>query len=175
MDMASKAERRKAFFREIGGIVLGVLIALTLGAMATAAGWQLDAADARRALSLELGEIIGQGQERVGADRCIEQRLDRIGLVIDAAADSGMLAPLGDIGDPLFRTWSHGVWDSTLSAETASHMNRNTLDNLSGVYEFVTILNRENAMEIESWTELYALVGPGRAITLRKSRRCGSR
>lgn len=64
-------------------------------------------------------------------------------MIIDSAAASGTLAPLGAIGNPLFRTGSHGVWDSTLSADTANHMNLNPLDNLSGVYEFATILNRE--------------------------------
>lgn len=158
-------ERRQAFVREIAGIVLGVLIALALGALATAIGWRVDAADARRALSLELGEIIGQGREREIANACIEARLDKVAAVIDAAEVTGRLPPVGEIGDPPWRTWSHGVWDSTISSDVASHMDRDTLDNLSGAYEFVTILNRESAFEFESWTRLYGMVGPGRATT----------
>lgn len=157
--------RSQAFVREIGGIVLGVLIALALGALATAVGWRMDAADARRALSLELGEIIGQGRERELANACIEARLDKVAAVIDAAEVTGRLPPLGEIGDPPWRTWSHGVWDSTISSDIASHMDRETLDNLSGAYEFVTILNRESAFELENWTSLYGLVGPGRATS----------
>lgn len=160
-----RAQRRKSFLTEIGSIVLGVLIALALGAVATAVGWRVDAADARRALGLELGEIIGQGEERVLRNACIEARLDAIGKVLDAAGLSGRLPPLGSIGAPMFRTWSHGVWDSTISADIASHMDRDTLDNLSGVYEFVGIINREAAKEIETYTDLYALVGPGRTIS----------
>ena len=161
----SLSERSQAFVREIGGIVLGVLIALSLGAVATAVGWRMDAADARRALSLELGEIIGQGRERELANACIEARLDKVAAAIDAAELTGRLPPLGEIGDPPWRTWSHGVWDSTISSDIASHMDRETLDNLSGAYEFVTILNRESAFEFESWTRLYGMVGPGRATT----------
>lgn len=159
-----RAQRRRTFFTELGSIVLGVLIALALGAVATAVGWRVDAADARRALSLELGEIIGQGEERVLRNACIEARLDAIGKVLDEAGRSGRLPPLGSIGSPMFRTWSHGVWDSTISADIASHMDRDTLDNLSGVYEFVGIINREAAKEIDTYTDLHALVGPGRAI-----------
>ena len=131
---AAASDRRRAFLREISGIVLGVLIALALGAVATWIGWQLDAADARRALALELGEIIGQGEERVAARTCLESRFDQIGAILDRASQTGRLPPVGDIGNPLFRTWSSGVWDSTLNAETASHMDRETLDNLSGAY-----------------------------------------
>jgi hypothetical protein len=116
----TRAERRRAFAREIAGIVLGVLIALALGAVAAAIGWQIDAIDARRALSLELGEIRGQAEERVLARDCIEQRLDSVATVLDQAEASGQLPPLGPIGDPPFLTWSTGVWDSTISADIAS-------------------------------------------------------
>jgi hypothetical protein len=160
----SEGERRRAFLREIASIVLGVLIALMFGAAATWVGWQIDAADARRALALELGEIIGQGEERVNARTCLEQRYDQIGAILDQAEASGRLPPVGDLGNPLFRTWSSGVWDSTIGADTASHMDRETLDNLSGAYEFVTLLRAESGVENDNWTELYTIVGPGRAI-----------
>ncbi len=100
----TRAWRRRAFVREIFGIVLGVLIALALGAVASAIGWQIDAIDARRALALELGEILGQAQERVIARDCIEHRLDAVAAVLDQAAASGQLPPLGDLGDPPRRT-----------------------------------------------------------------------
>ena len=160
----TRADRRRAFAREIAGIVLGVLIALALGAVAAAIGWQLDARDARRALALELGEILGQAQERVIARDCIEQRLDSIATVLDQADASGQLPPLGEIGNPPFRTWSTGVWDSTISADIASHMDRELLDNLSGAYEFVHIFTRETQAEMVAWTDLYAIVGPGRPL-----------
>ena len=160
----TRADRRRAFAREIAGIVLGVLIALALGAVAAAIGWQIDAIDARRALALELGEILGQAQERVIAKDCIEQRLDSIATVLDQSEATGQLPPLGEIGNPPFRTWSTGVWDSTISADIASHMDRELLDNLSGAYEFVHIFTRETQAEMVAWTDLYAIVGPGRPV-----------
>jgi len=165
MTTQTKAERRQAFIREIAGIVLGVLIALSLGAVATAIGWRLDAREARDALALELGEIIGQGTERVAAYHCIERRFDAVAALLDGAAASGTLPPVGDIGDPPFRTWSTGVWDSTISSNTASHMDRDTLDNLSGVYEFMTVINHEVLVETDSWSTMYTIVGPGRPVT----------
>jgi hypothetical protein len=161
----TRQARRKAYLKEIGGIVVGVVIALMLGAVATWVGWMLDAADAKRALALELGEILGQAEERVIARDCIEQRLDVLGATLDQAAATGQLPPQAAFGDPPFRTWSTGVWDSTISADIASHMDRELLDNLSGEYEFVRILSRETQAENDAWTALYAMVGPGRPIT----------
>jgi hypothetical protein len=160
----TKSERRQAFVREIASIVLGVLIALALGAVATEIGWRLDVAEAREALGLELGEILGQADERVSGKDCIESRLDQLGAVLDQAAASGQLPPLGNLGDPPFRTWSRGVWTSTVSADIASHMDRDTLDNLSSAYDFVDLIAREAQKENDAWTALFTMVGPGRVI-----------
>ena len=160
----SRVLRRK-FLREIGSIVLGVLIALALGAVAGEIGWKMEVGDAKAAIANELGEIVGQGRERIAADACIEKRLDGIGALIDAAPVDGRLPPTGRLGDPIFRTWSTGVWDSTRSAQIASHMGRDLQDDLSGVYRFVDIINEATDHEVEAWTRLYAIVGPGRTIS----------
>src|SRR5215218_8138364 len=112
---ASRRDRLKSRLREIGNIVLGVLIALGLGAIASEIGWKLEAASARSALADELGEIIGQGLARERADRCIERKLDAIAAILTKAEDSGRLPAVGSIGDPMYRTWSSGVWESTIS------------------------------------------------------------
>lgn len=150
--------------RDIGEIVLGVLIALALGAVASEIGWKIEIFQARQAIANELGEIIGQGRERVRADRCVERRLDAIGAIIAKGEADGRLPPTGSLGNPLFRTWSTGVWDSTRSAQIASKMDREEQDDLSGVYRIVDVINRANDEELAAWTELYAIVGPGRAI-----------
>ena len=41
---------------------------------------------------------------------------------------------------------------------------RELLDNLSGAYEFVHIFTRETQAEMVAWTDLYAIVGPGRPL-----------
>jgi len=161
---ATRRERWKSRLREIGNIVLGVLIALGLGAIANEVGWKVEAASARSALADELGEIIGQGLERERADACIERKLDAIAAILTEAERTGRLPPTGSIGNPMYRTWSTGVWESTLNADIGSHMNRETLDNLSGVYRFVGDIETASETEIEAWTRLYAIVGPGRAI-----------
>lgn len=159
-----RSERGRKRVAEIGEIVLGVLIALGLGAVATEIGWRIEVSNARDAIADELGEIVGQARERERADACIERKLDAVASVLNEAERTGTLPPTGRIGSPMYRTWSRGVWDSTLSAEIASHFDREGLDNLSGAYQFVDIINRRTEQELEAWTRLYAIAGPGRRI-----------
>jgi hypothetical protein len=157
--------KRRKFLREIGSIVLGVLIALALGAVAAEIGWVIDVQNAKKAIGEELGEIVGQGQERVRLYPCVERKLTAVGDILNDADRSGRLPAVGDIGNPAWRTWPHNVWDSTIGSDTAAHFSRDTLDNISGVYELVSLINRYTDEEIEAWRRLYAIVGPGRPIT----------
>jgi hypothetical protein len=159
-----RSERTRKFLREVGSVVLGVLVALALGAVASEIGWRIEVAEARGALAEEMGEVLGQARERERLQSCFDRKLDAVAAIVDKAALDGRLPPVGDLGDPLVRTWSRGVWDSTQNAETAAHFDRETLDNLSGVYEFVDRLNRINERELDLWTRLYTIVGPGRPI-----------
>lgn len=159
----SRVKRRK-MLRDVGEIVLGVVIALALGAVASEIGWKLEVRKAKAALSSELGEIVGQALQRERADACIERRLDAIGSILDAAQESGRLPPVGDIGQPLSRTWSTDVWDATRSADIASHMERSEIDDISGVYSLIAVVRDATQDEIDAWIELYAIVGPGRAL-----------
>lgn len=159
---AQEHVRRSA--REVGKIVLGVLIALGLGAVASEIGWQIEVRAARRALSPELGELIGQGDERVRVSRCVQRRLDRVADLLEVAARSGRLPPAAPIGAPPYRTWPRGVWDSTINAQTAAHFDREELDQYSSAYAFTVQIERAHMRELEVWTALHAVVGPGRPV-----------
>lgn len=159
----SRVKRRKTI-RDIGEIVLGVLIALALGAVASEIGWKIEVWQAKRALSAELGEIVGQALQRERADRCIEARLDAIATLLDATETSGRLPPVGDIGQPLSRTWSTDVWDATRAADIASHMDRSEIDDISGVYSLIALVSEATDDEARAWIELFGIVGPGRAV-----------
>jgi len=157
--------RRRKWLDELTSVVVGVLIALGLGAVAGEIGWQIEVMNARAALASELGELIGQGEERDRINACVERRLDQIADVVAAAETSGRLPPLAALEAPPWRTWSRGVWASTLSAQTASHFDRDLLDNYSGAYEFADLIADNGRRELEAWTAISALSGPGRAFS----------
>lgn len=159
------SERARKRRSEIGDIVLGVLIALALGAVATWIGWRIDVAKAEDSLADELGEIAGQGAFRERTYACQEAKLDQLAGMLDAADRTGRLPPTGPIGEPVNLSWSRGVWDSTVGSDTAGHFGRSMLDNLSGAYGMVDIINARSQAELDAWTRLYAIVGPGRTVS----------
>lgn len=160
-----RTERWQKFAREVGSVVLGVLIALGLGAIAGEIGWKIEVANARNAMQVELGELIGQGEEREKTYQCVETRLDQLAAIVGAAEQSGRLPPLGAIDQPPWRTWPRGIWNSTVSAQTASHFDRDLLDNYSSAYDFAEHMANISTREVDVWTQLAAVVGPGRSFS----------
>lgn len=155
----------RPFVVEVGKIVLGVLVALGLGAVATEIGWRVEVGRARDALAFELGETVGQAQERINHSPCVERRLDELTRIVEQAAVDGRLPPLGAINKPEFWTWNRGVWDSAVSSQAATHFPREEAGAFVGANEFVTILRDTSLRELEVWTRLYGLVGPGRRVS----------
>jgi hypothetical protein len=159
-----RSERTAKFLRETGSVTFGVLIALGLGAIATEIGWRVEVMRGRAAMAEELGEIIGQAQERLKLGNCIERRLDLVADLVDAAEASGRLPPLGPIGAPPFRTWTHGVYDNAVSAGTTAHLGRADQDNLSAIYDFVNVIAASDQRALEQWTRLAGIQGRGRPL-----------
>lgn len=157
-------QRWRRFLGEVGIIVLGVLIALGLGAVATEIGWRVEASVARKAIGLELGGALGAAIERTRFAPCVERRLDELALFVDRAATTGRLPPLGDVRSPPLRRWNRGIWDSSISAQTTSHFNSVDLSAYVAAYQYIDLLGATNRQEIAAWTAIYALVGPGRAL-----------
>jgi hypothetical protein len=154
----------RKFVGEVGVIILGVLIALGLGALASGVGWWNEVRQARDALRFELSESMEQVIERIRFSRCVEKRLDDIARIVDEAASTGRLRPLGDIGAPAFRSWPHGVGEGIVNSGVATHFDPEELGAISSLNEFFAILADANQRELDVWTRLHALVGPGRAF-----------
>lgn len=160
----------RRFFGEVGIIILGVMVALGLGAIATEIGWRRDVTDARAALAFEFGDGIGQGKLIVRVTPCVEQRLDQLTRIVADAESSGRLPPVGAIGTPPWHTWDSGVWDSAIASQTVSHFPPDEASGIVGFYNFLSILRENTSRELDLWTRLYALVGPGRIFTAEEAR-----
>lgn len=159
-----KRERHKEFLRELSSIVLGVLIALGFGALATDIGWSFDARAARTSLSDELGEAAGQAQSRVYVDGCVERRLDAIASIVDEGERNGRLPPVGQFEGPNWFTWDSNVWQSVMAAGTAPHFSTEDQSGYGGAYAFISHLDAANNEELREWAPLSVVVGPGRPI-----------
>ena len=152
----------RAFAGEVAIIVLGVLIALGAEQVVETIHWRQRLHDSDRALELELGESVGQAIVRVRENSCVEQRLDWLAVVVDQAAASKHLPPIGRVPPPIYFSWPSGAWQSMVSGDIANHQDREKLQALSGAYDFIADINQLQLREIDVWTNVYQLVGPGR-------------
>ena len=85
----------REFAGEVGIIVIGVLIALGAEQLLENWHWRQRIDESDKALALELGELVGQAVVRVDESPCVEQRLDWLATVVDAAAASKRLPAIG--------------------------------------------------------------------------------
>jgi len=154
----------REFLSEIVVIVIGVAIALTGEQAVEWLHWRSQVAEAETVLGYELTETVGQGDERLVVSACVDRRLDLLSLIIEQAGASSRLPASGDIGAPPVRTWTRGVWESSLSAQTVAHMSVERRGAYAVTYGFEEILAQTNPRELDVWTQLYVLVGPGRPI-----------
>jgi hypothetical protein len=152
----------REFLSEMSVIVLGILIALGGEQLIETLHWRYEVRETEARLAGELGANAAIAMWRVHTASCVEKRLDEIGGIIDAAATSGKLPPIGALGQPLWYLWGHGTWDSAVASQTATHFPAQRLANFAVAYQFISRLGEINQRELEAWTDLWVLVGPGR-------------
>jgi hypothetical protein len=157
-------ERQSKFAKEVGIIILGVLIALGLGAIATEIGWRIEVRAARQQLRYELGHNFERLRVWESAKDCTERRLNQLAKILAEASATRRLPPVGAFVGPPVGTWPRGVWESENAAQTAAHFPSRELASISrlyGLFEGVALVNLEAR---DAWITLSMMAGPGRPL-----------
>ena len=154
----------REFLKEVGIIVLGVSIALTGEQAVEWWHWRSEVAKAREVIATEMAQNLVGAILRLRTQGCIERRLDTLTDILDAASRSGQLPPVGEIGQPPPRQWRNGAWESVVAAETATHFPRQQLADLGSLYELVARMEGLAQFNLQAWSELYPMIGPGRRL-----------
>ena len=152
----------REFGIEIATIICGILIALALEQAIEAYHWSHEVAETRKRLSVELGALMGQAEFRSRESACVERRLDALAAIVDEAAARGRLPAVAEPSYPSLFIWASGVWQSTISAQTVSHLKFAEMRGYSDAYKFIGVVDESNRAEGRVWTTLYGLAGPGR-------------
>lgn len=160
----------REFLTEIGTIICGILIALSLEQVVSILDWNRRVAETREAVGLELGENLGRMEVRLRLERCLDQRLDVLANIVDRAANTGTLPPLPKLRSPPYTTWGSGVWGSAVSAQTASHFPADELRRYGRFYSLVGVIAAAEPQEEAVWTTLFELAGPGRPFDAEDAR-----
>lgn len=117
------SERAKPL-RDVGSIVLGVLIALGIGEIADDIRWRFKVRDAETAMRAELGAIRRTLNERLAANDCIMRRLDAIGGVLRAAGAGQPVPKLANLAAPPYRLIENTAFEVARDEGVSLHMPR---------------------------------------------------
>lgn len=154
----------REFLKEVGTIVLGVGIALAAEQVVEWFHWRSEVAQARQAVATEITSNINNAIARIRTKDCTEHKLDQLAVILDDAARTGNLPPVGAIGQPPRRRWPSGAWESVIASQVATHFPRQQLFTLGRLYTYVFYANEKSTEENEVWSNLNTMVGPGRRL-----------
>ena len=152
------------FLKEVGTIVLGVSIALAAEQGVEWWHWRSEVTQARAAIASEMTGSVHNAIVRLRTRDCTERKLDQLALILDAAAHTGNLPPVGAIGQPPRRRWSSGAWNSVVASQVATHFPRHELSDLGRLYTYIAYNNDRANEENDVWSNLATMVGPGRRL-----------
>lgn len=153
----SFSERQKKFAREVGSVVLGVLIALGLGEVATGIRWRFDAAEARSAMLIDFERDAGVMHERQLARRCIERRLRDVDALVRQARQSGELPLVSTIGRPPTRPIVTAAWDMAVSSGVLPYLSRSDASGFSANFDMIKDMADDMKTQNALWARLSAL------------------
>src|SRR5690349_21725044 len=145
------------FFKEVGIIVLGVLIALAAEQAVDEWNWSREVAIVEDSLNDELSDSLFAAQERVKIADCQRRTLD----ALDDLADSshGTLV----IRNPPVtrnRVWGSAAWDAAVASGTIAHMPHDTRNLYANLFSFVHVFRDLNIRQEQLWASLSAYRRP---------------
>jgi len=152
------------FLKEVGTIVLGVSIALAAEQGMEWWHWRNEVTQARQAIATELVGSLHNSIVRLRTKDCTERRLDQLSDILDSAAKTGILPPVGGFAGPPRRHWSSGAWQSVVSSQVATHFPRQELSDLGRLYTYIAAQDSRQPDEASTWSKLSTVIGPGRRL-----------
>lgn len=150
-----RSERGQKFVREIGSVVLGVLIALAIGEVADAVRWRVRVDNSLVAMRTESAGNRFNVVERRMVAPCVERRLREIGAVLDTARRTGRLPMVQPFGRPPVRSIETAAYDVAQSEGAPLHMSIGQARDIALAYSLGTATWREVvAREQDHWSLL---------------------
>jgi len=155
----------REFLKEIGTIVIGVLIALA-GEQAVQALHGKQQANAGEAVLKEaFVREVDNAALREAQDACVTERLAALSSIVQRGTDSGRLPPIGGLGHPSFTPWTVGAWEALVADQTVSHLPRRKAIAYTAIVQQTAYLSGLSDREEDQWALLDSMVGPGRRLS----------
>ena len=154
----------REFAKEVGVIVVGVVIALSAEQIVETVHWHNQVHQGRADLANSYTNVRVVMRERQLTSPCLSRRLEEIAAILDGASETGRLPPMGDIGQPRMRSVGEPIWPGLVATGTAAHFPRDEASRYTDIAKFLDGLKDDSQRERAAWARLYPIVGPGRPI-----------
>lgn len=112
----------RAFFGEVGIIVVGVLIALSAEQVVETFHWRHVVGETEESLSSTVVDAHGAMLSRQEMQPCVDRRLTEIGTILDRHERGEPLGIVGPIGSPTAGVVQTYAFDMAIASQAFSHM-----------------------------------------------------
>ena len=149
----------RAFVGEVGIIVLGVLIALAAEQLAETLHWRAEVRDAKLAIHQDMAQSNRVFAYRVAAHDCVARRLDRIGELIEEAAQHQAPTSVGDVFPDIGNALDKNAWETSRAGQVLQHFDRKSLGLYGAYYTQIDNVHEFVMREGDDWGILRVLRG----------------
>jgi hypothetical protein len=145
------------FVKEIGTIVIGVLIALGAEQAVEWLHHREEAAQARAAVRAEVAKNLSEIQTRLATQKCVEQRLDEIGALLSRTQE-GVLSPQPLwVGQPAIVYMASQRWQAAAGSGRVSLFDVDEQGRYATIYNRTAELALQEEREQAAWAQLRGL------------------
>jgi hypothetical protein len=156
----------RELLKEIGTIVIGVLIAIAFEQAVEWLHWRHKLADADAAVRFELhDDDLPQAYARLVVRGCLDKRLDTLTAALAGDQSREAFARLVQGFNPPFRTWDVNAWQVMISSDVLTRLTAEEALHRSQAYNVVPALGVINVRERQDATDLGALDPKPGALT----------
>ena len=159
------AHSLREFLIEIGTIICGILIALSLEQGVEWLHWQHEVELTHETLKPEFLRIVRNVGRKDADSPCLIARMNDMQSVLQEAENTGRLPAMGPLPELGNDPWTPRAWDGIVSSQVLAHLPRHEALNASGVVSTAQYLGRLRDEAIAQWSQLATLNGPSRRVT----------
>ncbi len=156
----------RELLKEIGTIVIGVLIAIAFEQAVEWLHWRHKLGDADAAVRFELhDDDLPQAYARIVVRACLDTRLDALTAALAVDQPREAFRPLVQGYNPPFRTWDTNAWQTMVSSDVLTRLTAEEALHRSQAYNVVPAIGVINVRERQDTTDLGALDPKPGALT----------
>jgi hypothetical protein len=156
----------RELLKEIGTIVIGVLIAIAFEQVVEWLNWRHKLADADAAVRFELhDDDLPQAYARIVLRGCLDKQLANLTAALAADQSREAFTRLVQGYKPPFRTWDMNAWHAMVSSDVLIRLASEESLHRSQAYNVMPALGDTNARESNDATDLGALDPKPGALT----------